>query len=74
VAKAEIGFWHSKGFTLQDFPEPIRIKPGNRRLLQENCVRCHGALVREIAAPHERETAAVRCVACHAHAGHGPAR
>jgi cytochrome c nitrite reductase small subunit len=74
LAKAENGFWHSKGFTLQDFPEPIRIKPRNRRLLQENCVRCHGELVSEIAAPRERETAAVRCVACHAQAGHGPAR
>ena len=23
--KAENGFWHSKGFTLQDFPEPIQM-------------------------------------------------
>jgi cytochrome c nitrite reductase small subunit len=74
LAKAENGFWHSKGFTLQDFHEPIRIKPKNRMLLQENCVRCHGELVSEIAAPHERETAAVRCVTCHAQAGHGPVR
>ena len=74
VAKAENGFWHSKGFTFQDFPEPIRIKPKNRMILQENCVRCHGELVSEIAAPHEREAAAVRCVTCHAQVGHGPAR
>jgi cytochrome c nitrite reductase small subunit len=74
LAKAENGFWHSKGFTLQDFHEPIRIKPKNRMLLQENCVRCHGELVSEIAAPHERETAAIRCVTCHAQAGHGPVR
>jgi cytochrome c nitrite reductase small subunit len=74
LAKAENGFWHSKGFTLQDFAEPIRIKPRNRRLLQENCVRCHGELVSEIAAPHEREAAAVRCVTCHLQVGHGPAR
>ena len=41
LAKAEHGFWHSKGFTLQDFHEPIRIKPRNARILQANCVRCH---------------------------------
>jgi cytochrome c nitrite reductase small subunit len=74
LAKAENGFWHSKGFTLQDFPEPIRIKPGNRTILQENCVRCHAELVSEIAAPHVRETAAFRCVTCHAQVGHGPTR
>lgn len=74
LAKAENGFWHSKGFTLQDFHEPIRINPKNRMILQENCMRCHGELVSEIATPHEPESATVRCVICHAQAGHGPAR
>src|SRR5437870_5749187 len=37
LTKAENGFWHSKGFTLQDFHEPIRIKPRNARILQTNC-------------------------------------
>lgn len=27
IAKAENGYWHSKGFTFQDFHEPIMIKP-----------------------------------------------
>jgi cytochrome c nitrite reductase small subunit len=74
LAKAENGFWHSKRFTLQDFPEPIRIKPKNRRILQENCLGCHAALVAEMAHPGEAESASVRCVACHAQAGHGPPR
>ena len=74
LAKAENGFWHSKGFTFQDFHEPVRIKPKNRMILQENCVRCHAELVSEIAAPHQPESAAVRCVICHAQVGHGPAR
>jgi cytochrome c nitrite reductase small subunit len=43
--KAENGFWHSKGFTLQDFHEPIRIRPKNRRVLQANCIDCHRELV-----------------------------
>lgn len=73
-AKVENGFWHSKGFTLQDFPEPIRIKPKNRMILQRNCLACHGPLVAEIAHPEESESASVRCVTCHAAVGHGPPR
>jgi cytochrome c nitrite reductase small subunit len=46
--KAENGFWHSKGFTLQDFPEPIRIRPHNRAVLNNNCVHCHESLVGQI--------------------------
>ncbi|HEY0992014.1 MAG TPA: cytochrome c nitrite reductase small subunit, partial [Kofleriaceae bacterium] len=41
VAKASNGWHHSKGFTLQDFEEPIRIKPRNSDILQHNCLRCH---------------------------------
>src|SRR5262249_6929435 len=37
LAKAENGFFHSKAFTLQDFPDPIRIKPRNARILTLNC-------------------------------------
>ena len=33
--KAENGFWHSKGFTLQDFPEPIQMRNVSRRIVQE---------------------------------------
>ena len=74
LAKAENGFWHSKGFTLQDFHEPIRIKPKNRMILQRNCIACHAALVSEIASPHAEAAESVRCVTCHAHVGHGPQR
>src|SRR3954469_4422436 len=31
LVKAEDGFWHSRGFTLQDFPEPIRLRPVSLR-------------------------------------------
>ena len=50
VAKGENGYHHSKGFTLQDFHEPILIKPKNAGILQENCLRCHGEFVHEIVA------------------------
>src|SRR5437660_11390625 len=47
LVKAEDGFWHSKGFTLQDFPEPIRLRPMSSKILQTNCVRCHHDLVND---------------------------
>src|ERR1043165_3380933 len=48
IAKAENGYHHSKGFTFQDFHEPIMIKPGNAQILQESCIRCHGDFVHEL--------------------------
>jgi cytochrome c nitrite reductase small subunit len=76
LAKAEHGFRHSAAFTLQNFKEPIEITPADRRLVQDNCVRCHAALVHDVVAtatagPPER---AIDCLHCHAGAGHGAAR
>jgi len=67
LAKASNGYHHSKGFTFQDFEEPIRIKPKNAAILQENCLRCHGPLVHELVAGQGE----VECVHCHAGVGHG---
>jgi cytochrome c nitrite reductase small subunit len=71
LVKASNGYHHSKGFTLQDFDEPIRIKPGNARVLQENCLRCHGDVVHDLVAGATTDKRAVSCVHCHAGAGHG---
>jgi len=69
IAKAENGYHHSKGFTLQDFHEPIMIKEKNARILQQNCVDCHEGLIHDItAAPRAAE---MSCVHCHADVGHG---
>lgn len=68
VAKASNGWHHSKGFTLQDFEEPIQIKPRNSAILQTNCVRCHDAMVHELVAAGRE---GVACVHCHASVGHG---
>lgn len=74
LSKMENGFWHSKGFTLQDFHEPIRIKPRNSVILQENCVDCHANLVSQIEPHSANEAHMVDCVFCHADVGHGPSR
>jgi cytochrome c nitrite reductase small subunit len=70
TAKALNGYHHSKGFTLQDFDEPITIKPGNSRILQENCLTCHRDLVHE-AAGETRRSEEFTCVHCHQSVGHG---
>jgi cytochrome c nitrite reductase small subunit len=72
IAKADNGYRHSKGFTFQDFHEPIQIKPRNAEILQENCVRCHGDFVHELVEGSRLPSGeAVQCVHCHRGAGHG---
>ncbi len=74
LSKMQNGFWHSKGFTLQDFHEPIQIKPYNAAILQENCLGCHAALVSAIASHSDDGQQEVDCVKCHADVGHGPSQ
>jgi cytochrome c nitrite reductase small subunit len=71
VAKAENGYRHSSGFTLQDFHEPVQITPRNGAILQANCLRCHGDFVHDIVAGSTTDADAVRCVHCHRGTGHG---
>ena len=70
-AKAENGYHHSLAFTLQNFHEPIMIKPKNSRILQDNCLHCHAGLVHEQVARAADGSGEVQCVHCHRSAGHG---
>jgi cytochrome c nitrite reductase small subunit len=74
LVKAENGFWHSKGFTLQDFPEPIRLRPVSLKILEKNCVHCHQDLVNDILGHDTKGNVTPSCVHCHASVGHGPPR
>ncbi len=77
LAKAENGWNHSKAFTLQNFHEPIQINDKNSRILQDNCVHCHGALTHamttaeSVAAPVTTAPGGFSCVHCHRDVGHG---
>lgn len=73
LVKAENGFWHSKGFTLMDFHEPIRIRAGNARVLRENCAACHADLVDSMVG-HQAAGGERGCIHCHSAVGHGPLR
>ena len=71
VAKAENGWHHSKGFTLQDFHEPIMIKAKNARILQRNCLACHGEIAHGLVEGVNGTPDEVQCVHCHSGVGHG---
>jgi cytochrome c nitrite reductase small subunit len=71
LAKADNGYRHSKGFTFQDFHEPIMITPRNAQILQANCLNCHGNFVHDIVQGSKTAADAVQCVHCHRGVGHG---
>ncbi|MBU0678702.1 MAG: cytochrome c nitrite reductase small subunit [Verrucomicrobia bacterium] len=71
IAKAENGYHHSRGFTFQDFHEPIMIKKKNRGILQENCMACHEDMVHNLVSGATSDADAVSCLHCHQSAGHG---
>jgi cytochrome c nitrite reductase small subunit len=70
ISKAENGWFHSVAFTLQNHPEPIRIKPRNRAIVQRNCVSCHTGIVHGMLPETGSRGMAVNCTHCHADVGH----
>jgi cytochrome c nitrite reductase small subunit len=80
--KAEHGYRHSKGFTLQDFHEPIQMTPSSRQVVEDNCVRCHASMTHAIrldagaagAAGAAGGAGTFQCTHCHAAVAHGPRR
>lgn len=69
ITKADNGFFHSLAFTLENFHEPIQIKPRNRRVTQEACVYCHADVVHQMSVT-ESHSELPACVHCHRDAGH----
>jgi cytochrome c nitrite reductase small subunit len=70
ISKAENGWAHSVAFTLQNYPDPIRIKPRNHAIVQRNCVSCHAAITHEIL-PTTTAAGTPSCTHCHYDVGHG---
>lgn len=74
LAKARNGWNHSVAFTLQNFEEPIQIKPVNAAILEENCRTCHEDLVNQITGHFGSEDEGPDCVRCHKAVGHAQSR
>ncbi len=72
VSKVDNGFFHAWAFTFQDYDQLIRIKPRNRRIVENNCIRCHQSLVAQMQAYAELagHSCGVSCLNCHNDVGH----
>ncbi len=68
-SKGVNGWNHSVAFTTGNFPDPIRIRDFNARIVRQNCVGCHQILVSEIHSADPRQQ--LSCIACHGNVGHG---
>lgn len=66
--KAINGFKHSAAFTLDNFPEPIRISQMNYDVTRESCLYCHSDLTKLI--NHSGNSEPLDCLQCHARVGH----
>jgi cytochrome c nitrite reductase small subunit len=71
LTKMDNGYHHSRAFTLQDFPDVIRIRPRNEAIVQANCRRCHGDFVGEIIQHRGPRGDEQDCIRCHIDVGHG---
>ena len=69
VTKADNGFFHSLAFTTGNFPDPIQIKPRNRRVTQAACLECHQELVHPAIGASDGGSATL-CARCHRDVGH----
>lgn len=72
VTKADNGFYHSLAFTLNDYHDPIQIKPRNREVTQHACLYCHSNTVEQMqaVAAHQAASSEMHCVQCHSDVGH----
>lgn len=66
--KALDGFNHSYAFTVGSIPEPIRIEPRDRAVVQASCLECHGDMVTAIS--HLDSPTPTDCLTCHSGVGH----
>jgi cytochrome c nitrite reductase small subunit len=69
ITKGDNGFFHSVAFTLENFHEPIQIKPRNRRVTQHACLYCHEDIVHQML-PAEPDGEMLSCIHCHSSVGH----
>lgn len=68
--KAKDGLRHSALFTLRLEPQVIQAIPESRRVIQENCVRCHRQTLEEAFTPLHGSFDRT-CIDCHREVPHG---
>ena len=71
IEKASNGWHHSKSFTLQNYPDPIRISKNNLKSLTKNCIECHNDMVSDIIYHGGKQHSITEnCTMCHRNVGH----
>lgn len=71
--KAKDGLWHATVFTMRWEPQVIRMSRGAIPVVEQNCRRCHEAVVSGVAlAAHQ--SGDLRCWDCHREVPHGRVR
>lgn len=68
VTKGINGWNHSLAFTTGNFADPLRIRPFNRKIAINNCIRCHRVLTSHILENAQGQRS--DCLACHGNVGH----
>lgn len=68
--KANDGLRHSALFTLRRERQVIQAIPASKKVIQQNCIRCHAQVLQssEITQPHNFERS---CIECHREVPHG---
>ena len=71
--KSDNGFFHSLAFTLENYHDPIQIKPRNRKVTQNACMSCHQDIVHQML-PEDPKGEMLNCIQCHNDVGHAGRR
>lgn len=66
LVKASNGFHHSSAFTAGNYPTQLRARESSRRVVEEQCRRCHARVVAEMVG----DDGTASCVRCHRTVGH----
>mgnify|MGYP001164524564 CR=1 FL=1 len=71
--KALSGYHHVSAFLLGDIPDAIRAKESSRRVVQENCIRCHASTIVNLdwEMGYTRQDSGRYCFECHRSVAHG---
>ena len=73
ITKAVSGYHHVSAFILGNIPNAIRAKESSQKIIQANCIRCHGETVANLAiGQKDNDDGGVRfCFDCHQTTSHG---
>ena len=69
--KAQSGYHHVSAFVLGNIPDAIRAKESSRKVVQENCIRCHEQTVANIDIGPMSDGSERYCFECHRSVAHG---